>query len=79
MKNNLELAKRDTEKALELAQQSGIKYVTFLFHDYLFNSKTYPLDKHYYQWFVLHCKEKEYEFISYREAINQLEKKGFGS
>lgn len=76
MKNGLDEAKKNTIIALEQASTKGIEYFTFLFHDYLFNQKTYPKDKAYYEWFISYCKEKQYPFVSYRDAINELNRYG---
>lgn len=67
--NNLEKAKKDTIQALNNAETEDLEYFTFLFHDYMFNEKTYPVDKAFYEWFVTYCTERGYTFISYREAI----------
>jgi hypothetical protein len=73
MKNKLEAAKEQTIKALNIAKTKGIEYFTFLFHDYLFNEKTYPKEKVYYEWFVDYCRNQGFVFVSYKEAIVELE------
>jgi len=77
MKNNLEIAKKLTIEVLKKANEAGLEYFTFLFHDYLFNGKTYPKQKAYYEWFINYCESQQAEFISYRKAIVELEKKHF--
>ncbi|MEG1723992.1 MAG: hypothetical protein RR313_01225 [Anaerovoracaceae bacterium] len=72
--NDLEAAKRNTILALQTARNNNIEYITFLFHDPMFNEKTHPLDKAYYEWFIQYCINAHYEFISYREAIQNLNK-----
>lgn len=72
MFDNLEAACEKTRQALAQAEQKGLPYFTFLFHDYMFNPKTYPHDKQYYEWFIHYCQEKGYPFISYRQAIKAL-------
>ena len=67
--NNLEQAKQKTIVALQEAEKKQLLYFTFLFHDYMFNEKTYPIDKAFYEWFVNYCTENNYAFISYRDAI----------
>jgi hypothetical protein len=74
MTDKLETSKEQTIIALEEARNKGLKYFTFLFHDYLFNEKTYPKHKAYYEWFVHYCRSHNFEFISYREAIVELER-----
>ena len=73
MKDKLEAAKEKTINALVEARNRGLKYFTFLFHDYQFNEKTYPKQKAYYEWFVNYCKNQHLEFISYKTAIDELE------
>lgn len=74
MNNNLCEAKKKTIQVLEQAENEGINYFTFLFHDYMFNDRTYPLDKEYYEWFIEYCIEKQYQFVSYLTAVTELEK-----
>lgn len=66
--NNLEQAKLKTIETLQEAEKKQLSYFTFLFHDYMFNEKTYPIDKAFYEWFVKYCIEKKYEFVNYREG-----------
>lgn len=73
MFDNLSEAQHQTITALQNAENKGVSYFTFLFHDYMFNPKTYPNDKQFYEWFVNYCQQNNYEFISYREAIIELE------
>lgn len=73
MKNKLDVAKKQTIDALNEAVQKSLKYFTFLFHDYMFNDKTYPNHKAYYEWFVDYCRNQYLEFISYRDTIVELE------
>jgi hypothetical protein len=70
----LETAKGQTIEALDKARKKGLEYFTFLFHDYLFNEKTYPKQKAYYEWLVNYCKSQHLEFTSYKTAINELER-----
>ncbi|CEM62723.1 conserved hypothetical protein [Treponema phagedenis] len=70
--NNLEHAKQKTIVALREAEKKQLPYFTFLFHDYMFNGKTYPIDKIFYEWFVKYCTENNYPFISYRDALKVL-------
>ena len=72
LKNGLATAKYLTKKAILDAQKMGLKYFTFLFHDYLYNEKTYPDAKKYYEWFIQYCRYKELDFISYEDAIKEL-------
>ena len=70
--NNLEQAKQKTIEVLQEAEKKQLLYFTFLFHDYMFNEKTYPTDKAFYEWFVTYCTKNDYAFISYRDALETL-------
>ena len=65
--NDLEKAKTIAIDALNAAENKNIKCFTFLFHDYMYNDKTYPIDKAFYEWFINYCIEKNYKFTSYRD------------
>lgn len=43
MNNDLEIAKRRTISALQIAKKNNIGCVTFLFHDYMFNERIYKM------------------------------------
>lgn len=70
--NHLEQAKQKTVEAIKEAAKKQLPYFTFLFHDYMFNEKTYPIDKAFYEWFVQYCIENNYAFASYKDAIETL-------
>ncbi len=72
---NLELAKKQTLDAIRRAEKSGIEYCTILFHDYLYNEKIYPVEKMWYDWLLQNLSEQRYQFISYRDALKELENK----
>lgn len=74
LKNGFESAQQLTISSLQMGIKNGLNYFTFLFHDYLFNEKTYPMPKKFYEWFVNYCIQNNLEFISYRDAIAELEK-----
>jgi hypothetical protein len=76
LKNGIDNAKRVTKKALIDADKMNIKYFSLLFHDYLFNEKTYPMQKEYYEWFVDYCVGNNYKFTSYKAAIDELNNYG---
>ena len=75
IKDKLVIAKELTIKTLDEAKFKGIEYFTFLFHDYMYNEKTYPIQKTYYEWFINYCKSQYIEFVSYKTAIDELERK----
>ena len=69
----LHKGKEDTVAAIEEAKRKGMAYCTILYHDYQYNEKTYPDEKAWYDWLLDYLKSNNYEFISYREAIEELE------
>lgn len=69
----LEEKKDETKKMLETGKRRGLPYFTILFHDCFF-SDAYLTMKEWYMWIVEYLKEEGYEFISYFDAINELEK-----
>ena len=62
-----------TYKTINTAEKCGIKYLTILFHDYQFDDDFDPQLKEWYIKTIEYCKSKGYEFISYRDAIEELE------
>lgn len=71
---NCEAAKKETIKILNKCHNEGLKYVCILFHDYLFDD-AYQDMKQWYMWLIntLHTSDA-YEFISYIDAVNELER-----
>lgn len=72
---NFKQGKENTIKAIKKAEVNNLPYCTILFHDYQYNAQCYPDEKHWYDWLLDYLKENGYEFISYRGAIKELEKK----
>lgn len=72
---NIEQAKRNTKKVIRLAEQKNLPYCTILFHDYQYNEKCYPQEKEWYDWLVCYLIKEGFEFISYHDAIRELEEK----
>lgn len=64
-----------TAGMIERVREAGIPYCTILFHDYQFNDRYSPQMKKWYVETVRYCEEKGYGFISYRDAIKELEGK----
>ena len=71
--DGLQKAKTKTLQTFDEAENIKLEYFTFLFHDPLFNEKNEPEARKYYEWFVNECKQRDYVFISYRDAINELD------
>lgn len=63
----------DTIRAIRLAEEKEVPYCTILFHDYQFDDNTYPDMKKWYLETVKYIKENRYEFISYKDAVAELE------
>jgi peptidoglycan/xylan/chitin deacetylase (PgdA/CDA1 family) len=70
----LEQVKETTKVKTDKAYNSGMKYFTVLFHDRYF-SNSFKSWKDWYVWIVDYLKSSGFEFTSYREAIQKLEKK----
>lgn len=64
---------RSTFAAIEKVRKTGIQYCTILFHDYQFDDRYSPQMKRWYMETVRYCEKMGYEFISYRDAIKELE------
>ncbi len=71
---NLEEGIKNTINAIKLAEKNELPYCTILFHDFQYNEKAYPVEKAWYDWVLKYLKKENYEFISYREAMEELEK-----
>lgn len=63
----------NTYKIIDEAEARGIKYLTILFHDYQFDDDFDPQLKEWYMKTIAYCQRKGYKFISYRDAIEELE------
>lgn len=65
-----------TRGAIRRAEAEGMPYCTILFHDYQFDDRFAPQTKAWYMETVRFCEESGYKFISYRDAIRELEEEG---
>ena len=72
---DLEAGKKNTIDAIKKAEEIGMPYCTILYHDYQYNKRTYPDEKAWYDWLLEYLKNERYEFISYEDAIKELERK----
>ena len=68
---NLDDKKRMTIDLVNEADKLGISYLTILFHDYQF-CEGYATERDWYKWAIRYLGDK-YGFISYRDAIKELE------
>lgn len=71
---NIEKAKERTLKLIENVQEKDIKYITILFHDRYFSDSFWTW-KAWYIWLIEYLRERKISFISYKEAINELNEK----
>ncbi len=69
---NLKQSKETTKRIMEEADEAGIKYLSILFHDRFF-CDSFKTWKEWYIWLIGYLKENKFKFISYKEAINELE------
>jgi len=69
----LEQVKDETKRKIDEAYKKNVKYFTILFHTRSFNS-SFSSWKNWYIWVIEYLKNNGFEFISYREAIQELEK-----
>ena len=72
---DLENGKKNTISAIKKAEEMEMPYCTILYHDYQYNERTYPDEKAWYDWLLEYLKNEQYEFISYEDAIKELEEK----
>ena len=70
---DVEQSRKNTIDILKKVQEQGLPYCTILFHDYYYNSRCYPQEKEWYCWLVEYLEKKGFEFISFREAVKELE------
>ena len=69
--NNIDQVKNASIKMLEEAEQKKLPFFTILFHN---PSPVFPEHYEWYRWFILYLKDRGYEFISFKEAVNELSK-----
>lgn len=69
----LEGMKHETLQRLSRSKQAGIEYVSILFHDYQF-CDAYGTERDWYIWLIKYLENNpEYEFVSYKQAVEELE------
>lgn len=69
---DLDAAKEYALGMIEEAEIAGLEYVSILFHDCYFRP-AYATWKAWYEWLVLHLIDRGCRFITYAQAIAQLE------
>lgn len=70
---NLEQSKTSTIEKINLAKNNNIEYLTILFHDRYFNN-SFKTWIEWYKWVISYCKEQNFDFINYRQAISEITK-----
>lgn len=70
---NIEQSKKNAIKIIEKVKEQELPYCTILFHDYFYNAKCYPQEKEWYDWLIQYLKEQNYDFISFKDAVKELE------
>lgn len=68
----------NTFAIIQRAAEEGMPYCTILFHDHQFDDRFDPERKAWYIKTIEYCERCGYEFISYHDAINELEQRGSG-
>lgn len=73
MQGKLQEGLEKTFRIIEEANNRGMKYCTILFHDYQYDDIFDPQRKEWYERTIQYCEQNNYKFISYRDAIKELE------
>lgn len=75
---DLEQGLKKTRDIIRRAEEQGVPYCTILFHDTQYDERYDPQMKAWYEETILFCEKQGYEFISYRDAICELERERIG-
>jgi len=70
---NLKQVKDSTKEIIEEAFKRNLKYFTILFHDRYFSDSFWTW-KEWYIWLIEYLKENKIEFITFKEAIEEIYK-----
>ena len=73
LNQDISLWKENTIKRLELAESNIIPFFVVNFHD-LYFSDTFPVIKEWYMWLIEMLKSKKFQFITFKEAVIELNK-----
>lgn len=66
-------AKKTVTELINNTISEGGDYLTILFHDSFYNEKCYPVEKAFYEWLICFIKSLKLEFVSFKEAIKELD------
>jgi peptidoglycan/xylan/chitin deacetylase (PgdA/CDA1 family) len=69
---NLKQVKDTTKEIIEEAFRKNLKYFTVLFHDRYFSDSFWTW-KEWYIWLIEYLRENKIEFISFKEAVEEME------
>ncbi len=69
---NLKETQEATKRIIEEALNKDIIYFSILFHDGHYSDMFKTL-KEWYIWLIRHLRDNQFEFISYKEAVKELE------
>lgn len=68
----LEDAQKETLEIISQVEKKNCKYLTILFHDRYFDN-SFKIWKEWYIWLIQYLNDNKYEFISYKDAIKEIE------
>jgi hypothetical protein len=69
---SLRQAQRETEALIKQGHINNLRYFSILFHDYYFNTG-FSTWQNWYFWLIEFCRKNGFDFISYKNAILELE------
>lgn len=70
---DLEASKKYTINEINKAKEQNLDYLNILFHDRYYHKSFYTW-KNWYDWVIFYLKEEGYEFVTYEQAVNELNK-----
>lgn len=71
--HDLKQAQQTVSTFIQQTIETGGKYITILFHDCFYDEKSYPTEKAFYEWLIHYLQSINLEFVSYKDAIKELE------
>ena len=77
LNQDLNIWKENTLKRLKKAKEINLSYIVINFHDIYFSDK-FPIIKEWFLWLVELLQSKDYEFITFEQAVSELNKKEKG-
>ncbi|MCX6273405.1 MAG: hypothetical protein NTU44_19730 [Bacteroidetes bacterium] len=70
-KRKLAEAREVTRQRISLAAENKVEYLTVVFHD-IYYADTFITWKQWYEWLISYLKKEGFEFISYDNAVKEL-------